>query len=222
MNTQISVQLSFGNKSLSLFTPCFDSPSLCSFGFTSEVFWRPARHSHFLFKILYERLHLFSTTDSAEKLQLLFQVLSLALLIFLLDCFDISFSLFLLELARAAPVRSLLGPSFVRSVPCFSSSSSIPSASTPALALHRSFNPSCSGSVAIKEPHFTGACYRSVSHRTHTSLCSAVKAFITVCARQQGRQTVIVKEGAMIPRLVYVIVICSCVSLCVCTVIYMR
>lgn len=50
---------------------------------------------------------------------------------------------------RVLHVRRLLGPSFVGSRACFSSLSSILSASMPVLAL-RSFNPSRSGSVAIK------------------------------------------------------------------------
>lgn len=178
---------------LTLFTPCFDSPSLCSFGFTSEVFWRPARHSHFLFKILYERLHLFSTTNSAEKLQLL-PGLPLSLVNHpwrfghLFFCFS-SFSwtvLTLVSLFSSSNLRGLhLSGSFsdwVLLAPYPASPLHEAFRLHPRLALHCSFNPSCSGSVAIKEPHFTGACYRSVSHRTHTSLCSAVKAFKTVCA----------------------------------------
>lgn len=94
---------------------------------------------------------------------------------------------------------AILGPSlgflYSGSIPCFSSSSSILSASVPALALPRSFNPSSSGSAAIKEAHFTRARYRSVSHRTRRSLCSAAKAFKTVCVQQQGRQSRIVKEA---------------------------
>ena len=92
----------------------------------------------------------------------------------------------------AAFLGPALGFLYPGSMPCFSPSSGILSASTPALALPRSFNPSSSGSVAIKEAQFTAACYRSVSHRTHLSLCSAAKAFKTVCVWQQGRQSRII------------------------------
>ncbi len=207
--------------------------------------WTPARQSHFLFYVLYERPCLCSTTNPAEVLApvpfLLPYLLSafyfLSLLnhprrfpwtlsvFFLLPSFSwtvlICVSLFsvqnlqghMLSAAFSSPALGFLYPG---SIPCFSSSSSILSASTPALALPRSFNPSSSGSAAIKEAYFNGARYRSISHRTRRSLCSAVKAFKTVCALQQGRQSRTVKDGAMILWLGYVIVISSCVSLYVC------
>lgn len=88
---------------------------------------------------------------------------------------------------------------YLRSTPCFSSSSKILSASTPALALPHSFNPSSSSSAAVKEVCFTGVYYRSTSHRTRQSFCSAARSFRTVGVQQQGCQSSIVKEVAMTP-----------------------
>lgn len=81
------------------------------------------------------------------------------------------------EGTHSGSLAAISGPAlFPGSIPCFSSSSGILCASTAALALPHSFNPSCSGSAAIKEVHFSGACYRSVSRRTRRSLCSAARA----------------------------------------------
>lgn len=97
--------------------------------------------------------------------------------------------------SRSEPFRFL----YLWSTPCFSSSSKILSASTPALALPHSFNPSSSSSAAVKEVCFTGEYYRSTSHRTRQSFCSAARSFRTVGVQQQGCQSSIVKEVAMTP-----------------------
>lgn len=107
-------------------------------------------------------------------------IISLFAAIYLMGCFDICFSILHPEPEQAETVCCLLGPALVSlctgSIPC-SSSSGIRRAFRPALALPRSFNPSSSGSAAIKEAHFTRARYRSVSHRTCCSLSLSSKGF---------------------------------------------
>ncbi|CAB1423886.1 unnamed protein product [Pleuronectes platessa] len=66
-----------------------------------------------------------------------------------------------MEVARAPSMGPAQGFLYPGSIPCFSSSSSILSAFTPAIALPHPFNPSSSGSAAIKAAHFNGAHYRS-------------------------------------------------------------
>lgn len=72
-----------------------------------------------------------------------------------------------------------------------------------------SFNPYGSGSVAMKEAHFTRTHYRSVSRRRRQSLCSTARAFKTVSVQQQGHQSRTVEERTMIAWLLSVIVVCA-------------
>lgn len=120
-----------------------------------------------------------------ESLKLSFDIVCLYLLSFFLFAVLICASLFpsqslqgyRLSAAISVPASGFIYPS---SIPCFSTSSSILSVSMPALALPYFFNPSGSGSVAIKEGYFTRSQYRFVLHKRLRSLCATARAFKAV------------------------------------------